>query len=145
MLTPQEATDLFGILRTLTREGMSVIFISHKLHEVLEIADRISVLRRGKLVDTVPREGATEQGLARLMVGREVVLRVDKEPASPGETLLEVEDLTVERRSRSPGGARRQLQRARRRDRGNRGRRRQRPDGARSRRSPASGARRRAG
>ena len=74
MLTPQEATDLFEILRTLTREGMSVIFISHKLHEVLEIADRISVLRRGKLVDTVPREGATEQGLAALMVGREVVL-----------------------------------------------------------------------
>ena len=96
VLTPGEANDLFAILKTLTREGMSVIFISHKLHEVLEIADRISVLRRGKLVDTVPREGATEQGLARLMVGREVVLQVDKEPASPGETLLEVEGLTVE-------------------------------------------------
>src|SRR5262245_9819256 len=96
VLTPGEANDLFAILRTLTREGMSVIFISHKLHEVLDIADRISVLRRGKLVDTVAREGATEQGLARLMVGREVVLQVDKEPASPGETLLEVADLTVE-------------------------------------------------
>ncbi len=96
VLTPGEANDLFTILRTLTREGMSVIFISHKLHEVLEIADRISVLRRGKLVGTVPREGATEQGLARLMVGREVVLQVDKEPATPGETLLEVEELTVE-------------------------------------------------
>jgi len=96
VLTPGEANDLFAILKTLTREGMSVIFISHKLHEVLEIADRISVLRRGKLVDTVPREGATEQGLARLMVGREVVLQVDKGPASPGETLLEVEGLTVE-------------------------------------------------
>jgi simple sugar transport system ATP-binding protein len=96
VLTPQEAKELFEILATLVREGMSVIFISHKLHEVLEIADRISVLRRGRLVDTVPREGATEQGLARLMVGREVVLQVDKEPASPGETLLEVEELTVE-------------------------------------------------
>src|SRR5262245_732288 len=53
VLTPQEATDLFETLRTLTREGMSVIFISHKLHEVLDIADRISVLRRGKLIDTV--------------------------------------------------------------------------------------------
>ena len=63
---------------------MSVIFISHKLHEVLEIADRISVLRRGKLVGTVPREGATEQGLAELMVGREVVLRVEKTPAHAG-------------------------------------------------------------
>ena len=72
-----------------------MIFISHKLHEVLEIADRIR-LQRGKLVGTVPREGATEQSLARLMVGREVVLEVDKEPASPGETLLEVEALTVE-------------------------------------------------
>ena len=96
VLTPGEANDLFAILRSLTREGMSVIFISHKLHEVLDIADRISVLRRGKLVGTVPREGATEQGLARLMVGREVVLQIDKEPASPGETLLEVEELTVE-------------------------------------------------
>ncbi len=96
VLTPGEAKDLFAILKSLTREGMSVIFISHKLHEVLEIADRISVLRRGKLVDTVPREGATEQGLARLMVGREVVLQVDKDPANPGETLLEVDALTVE-------------------------------------------------
>ena len=96
VLTPQEATDLFEILRSLTKDGMSVIFISHKLHEVLDIADRISVLRRGKLVDTVPREGATEQGLAELMVGREVVLRIDKAPASPAETLLEVRDLEVE-------------------------------------------------
>ena len=69
---------------TLMREGMSVIFISHKLHEVLEIADRISVLRRGKLVETVPREGATEQGLARLMVGREVVLQRRQGAGEPG-------------------------------------------------------------
>jgi ABC-type uncharacterized transport system ATPase subunit len=96
VLTPQEATDLFEILRTLTGEGMSVIFISHKLHEVLDIADRISVLRRGKLVDTVPRADATERGLAELMVGREVVLRVEKAPAQAGETLLEVEDLHVD-------------------------------------------------
>ena len=96
VLTPQEATDLFEILRTLMREGMSVIFISHKLHEVLEIADRISVLRRGKLVGTVPQAGATEQGLAELMVGREVVLRIDKTPAQPGETLLEVSDYEVD-------------------------------------------------
>jgi general nucleoside transport system ATP-binding protein len=93
VLTPQEAGELFGILGALIREGMSVIFISHKLHEVLEIAHRISVLRRGKLVETLPREGATEQGLAHLMVGREVLLRVEKAPASPGEPLLEVEDL----------------------------------------------------
>ena len=95
VLTPQEATELFGILRTLTREGMSIIFISHKLKEVLEIADRISVLRRGKLVETLPREGATEAQLARSMVGREVLLRVEKSPATPGEPILQVEDLHV--------------------------------------------------
>jgi simple sugar transport system ATP-binding protein len=96
VLTPQEATDLFGILRSLTQDGMSIIFISHKLHEVLDIADRISVLRRGKLIDTVPREGATEEDLAQMMVGREVVLQIDKEAATPGATLLEVEGLEVE-------------------------------------------------
>ena len=84
VLTPQEAIDLFEILRTLTREGMSVIFISHKLHEVLEIADRISVLRRGKLVGTVPQAGATEQALAELMVGREVLLQLDKDAGAAG-------------------------------------------------------------
>jgi general nucleoside transport system ATP-binding protein len=95
VLTPQEAVELFEILKELVAQGMSVIFISHKLNEVLEIADRITVLRRGKVVDTIPREGATEQSLARMMVGREVLLRVDKQPAHPGETLLHVEDLNV--------------------------------------------------
>jgi general nucleoside transport system ATP-binding protein len=95
VLTPQEAKELFEILGTLKREGMSIIFISHKLNEVLEIADRITVLRRGKTVETVPREGATEEGLARLMVGRDVLLRVDKRPPQTGEVLLQVEDLRV--------------------------------------------------
>jgi general nucleoside transport system ATP-binding protein len=95
VLTPQEADELFGILKTLQREGMSIIFISHKLREVLEIADRITVLRRGKKVDTIPREGATREGLARLMVGREVLLRVEKPPPDPRDPLLQVEDLHV--------------------------------------------------
>jgi general nucleoside transport system ATP-binding protein len=95
VLTPQEALELFEILRTLVREGMSIVFISHKLGEVLEIADRITVLRRGKAVETVPREGATEEGLARLMVGREVLLRVEKAAAQPAEPALRVEDLHV--------------------------------------------------
>ena len=95
VLTPQEAQELFEILRTLTREGMSVIFISHKLHEVLEIADRVTVLRRGKKIETLPGEGATQEQLAKLMVGREVFLHVDKNPAEPGEPLLQVEDLHV--------------------------------------------------
>jgi len=95
VLTPQEASDLFEILRTLQREGLSIIFISHKLNEVLEIADRITVLRRGKAIETVLREGATEESLARAMVGRDVLLRVEKAPADPGEVLLEVRDLHV--------------------------------------------------
>ena len=95
VLTPQEAGELFGILRGLVDDGMSVVFISHKLNEVLEIADRITVLRRGKIIDTVPREGATEEGLAQRMVGREVLLRVDRPPASPGDVLLEVDGLEV--------------------------------------------------
>jgi general nucleoside transport system ATP-binding protein len=95
VLTPQEATELFAIVRSLRADGKSIIFISHKLNEVLEIADRITVLRRGKKIETVPREGATEESLARAMVGREVLLRVDKPKAQPGEPLLEVENLNV--------------------------------------------------
>jgi ABC-type uncharacterized transport system ATPase subunit len=95
VLTPQEARELFEVIRTLKAEGKSIIFITHKLNEVLEIADRITVLRRGKTVETVPRTGATEEGLARLMVGREVLLRVDKKPGTPGGTLLDVQDLRV--------------------------------------------------
>jgi ABC-type uncharacterized transport system ATPase subunit len=95
VLTPQEAKELFEIVNELKAQGKSIVFISHKLNEVLEIADRISVLRRGKLVETVPREGATEAGLARSMVGREVLLRVEKKPGQPGDSLLQVEDLLV--------------------------------------------------
>jgi general nucleoside transport system ATP-binding protein len=95
VLTPQEASDLFEILRTLRGEGISIIFISHKLNEVLEIADRITVLRRGKVIETVPGKGATEEGLARAMVGRDVLLRVEKAPSTPGAALLEVDDLHV--------------------------------------------------
>jgi simple sugar transport system ATP-binding protein len=95
VLTPQEALELFDIIRSLQAEGKSIIFITHKLGEVLAIADRITVLRRGKTIETVPREGATEESLARLMVGREVLLRVEKPPASPGAPLLTVENLRV--------------------------------------------------
>src|SRR5919108_1800798 len=95
VLTPQEARELFEIVRSLQAQGKSIIFISHKLNEVLEIADRITVVRQGRQIDTVPRAGATPEALARLMVGREVVLRVDKTTAEPGETLLEVDELHV--------------------------------------------------
>ncbi|MDQ3865946.1 MAG: ABC transporter ATP-binding protein, partial [Actinomycetota bacterium] len=95
VLTPQEASELFTIVRSLQADGKSIIFISHKLNEVLAIADRVTVLRQGRRIDTVPREGATPDALARLMVGREVVLRVEKPPAQVGEPLLQVEDLRV--------------------------------------------------
>ncbi len=95
VLTPQEAHELFGIVRGLTAQGKSIIFISHKLNEVLEIADRVTVLRRGKLVETVPTEGATEDSLARLMVGRDVLLQVEKGHSVLGEPLLRVKDLHV--------------------------------------------------
>jgi general nucleoside transport system ATP-binding protein len=95
VLTPQEAHELFEIIRSLQADGKSIIFISHKLNEVLEIADRITVLRRGKKIETVPREGATEASLARAMVGREVLLRVEKQAAEPGDVLLSVDDLHV--------------------------------------------------
>jgi general nucleoside transport system ATP-binding protein len=95
VLTPQEAQELFQIINELKAQGKSIVFISHKLNEVLEIADRISVLRRGKLIETIPREGATEAGLARSMVGREVLLRVEKKPAEAGDPLLQVHDIVV--------------------------------------------------
>ena len=95
VLTPQEARELFEIIEGLKEQGKSIVFITHKLNEVLEVADRITVLRRGKRVETIPRDGATEAGLARSMVGREVLLRVDKKPAEPGEPLLKVADLSV--------------------------------------------------
>jgi ABC-type uncharacterized transport system ATPase subunit len=95
VLTPQEADDLFEAIRGFTAEGRSVIFISHKLREHRAIADRVSVLRRGRIVGTADPRTASEQDLANLMVGRPVELVVDKPPARAGETVLEVRDLTV--------------------------------------------------
>ncbi|HSG87146.1 MAG TPA: ABC transporter ATP-binding protein [Candidatus Limnocylindrales bacterium] len=96
VLTPQETVEIFGVLRRLADEGTSIIFISHKLYEVLEIADRITVIRRGKVVGQADPKTATEEQLAEMMVGREVSLTVSKEPATPGETVLAVQDLRVD-------------------------------------------------
>jgi simple sugar transport system ATP-binding protein len=94
VLTPQEADELAEIMRSLTRQGKSIIFISHKLREVLAIADRVEVLRLGKIVGHVDDlSTATEESLAALMVGRSVVLRVDKGVAHPKETVLTVSEL----------------------------------------------------
>jgi ABC-type uncharacterized transport system ATPase subunit len=95
VLTPQEAEHLFRVIRSLVAQGKSVIFITHKLKEVFAIADRITVLRRGRVVgDTIPLE-TTEVELARMMVGREVVLEAEKTPAQPGKVVLDVQDLYV--------------------------------------------------
>ena len=95
VLTPQEAEELFATVRALTESGTSVIFITHKLNEVLEIADRITVLRRGEVVSSLAAEGATREELSRLMVGRDVLLQVDKQPREPGAAVLAVSDLSV--------------------------------------------------
>ena len=95
VLTPGETNELFRIMRELQASGKSIIFISHKLKEVQEIADRITVIRRGKVVGAPPPT-ATDEELASLMVGRAVELPVHKEPAHPREVTLEVEDLRVE-------------------------------------------------
>jgi general nucleoside transport system ATP-binding protein len=96
VLTPQEADDLFVVIRTLKAQGTSVIFISHKLKEVLAIADRIMVLRRGQAVGETTPQTATERSLAEMMVGRSVILEVEKRPAQPGEVVLELRELRVD-------------------------------------------------
>ncbi len=95
VLTPQEADELFGIMRGLTERGVSIIFITHKLKEVLAVADRITVMRNGKVVGTCKPDETNEAKLASMMVGREVILKVDKGPAKPGEEVIRVEDLRV--------------------------------------------------
>ena len=95
VLTPQEADDLFKVIRSLVEQGKSVIFITHKLREVLAIADRITVLRRGKVVGNAYPGRTTESELAKMMVGREVILQVDKEPAQARDVVLDVENLYV--------------------------------------------------
>ena len=95
VLTPQEADDLFQVLRNLKAQGKSIIFITHKLREVLAIADRITVLRGGRVIGTAEPAKTTSEELARMMVGREVILTVNKKPAQPGATIMAVQDLRV--------------------------------------------------
>jgi general nucleoside transport system ATP-binding protein len=98
VLTPQEADDLFRIMRELTQRGVSIIFISHKLKEVLAIADRITVLRGGRVVGETTPQQSDEHSLAAMMVGREVLLTVEKEDAQPKQAVLQVEGLRVKDR-----------------------------------------------
>ncbi|HLX57037.1 MAG TPA: ABC transporter ATP-binding protein [Ktedonobacteraceae bacterium] len=93
VLTPQETNELFRVLRGLVQQGKTIIFITHKLREVLELTDTITVLRRGKNVGELVTSQTNQAEIARLMVGREVLLRVNKTPARPGPVVLHVEDL----------------------------------------------------
>ncbi len=93
VLTPQEVDGLFGTLRSLVDAGLTIVFITHKLDEVMQISDRVSVLRKGAIVDTVNTSETDKRTLARLMVGREVVFRVEKPAVEHGEVVLSVKDL----------------------------------------------------
>ncbi len=95
VLTPQEITELINIIRNLTKEGKSVIIITHKLKEIKSIADHCTVIRRGKYIDTVKVSEISENGLAEMMVGREVNFKVDKKEANPTKTVLSIKDLVV--------------------------------------------------
>lgn len=95
VLTPIEVKELFAVLRKLKEQGKTIIFISHKLNEVMEITDRVTVIRRGEVIGTVNTSEATPELLAKMMVGRDVVLRIEKPPKEPGDVILRVEDLWV--------------------------------------------------
>lgn len=93
VLTPQEVSELFRTLREMVKAGHTIVFISHKLGEVLAVADRITVLRKGKKEATVNARETTKEDLARMMVGREVLFRLEKQPIEPGETVLCIENV----------------------------------------------------
>jgi simple sugar transport system ATP-binding protein len=96
VLTPQEADELFVIMRNLTKQGKSIVFITHKLREVLAVADNISVMRAGQMVGAVRPAEATRELLAEMMVGRKVILQIEKKDAKPQEVVLKVDQLVVQ-------------------------------------------------
>lgn len=95
-LTPQEIQELIGIMKTLIREGKSIIIITHKLQEIMDVSDRVTVIRKGQGIGTVITEETNPEELATLMVGRQVVFKTEKGPANPTEEILKVENLVVE-------------------------------------------------
>ncbi|MGH1366994.1 MAG: ABC transporter ATP-binding protein [Maritimibacter sp.] len=95
VLTPREVEDFFGIVKSLRDAGKAIVFITHKLHEILEISDRISVLRQGRITGEGDPKRLTEADLAEMMVGRPVSFETDKSPAKPGDIMIDVQGLTV--------------------------------------------------
>lgn len=96
MLTPAEITELMEIIQNLADSGKTVILITHKLKEIKRAASKCTVIRRGNYIDTVDVDRVTERDLASMMVGREVILNVEKEKATPGEIIFEIKNLTAE-------------------------------------------------
>lgn len=95
VLTPQGKEELFNNLKAMRDDGYSIVYITHKLDEVKELSDRVTILRGGEKIDTIQTETVTTDDLARKMVGREVLFQIDKDPADPGETILELDRLSV--------------------------------------------------
>lgn len=101
VLTPQEISELMKIMKNLAKEGKSILFITHKLNEIMEVADRCTILRKGKCVGTVKIADTSKEELSRMMVGRNVSFSVDKKEAESGETVLQVEHMTVPSKAHS--------------------------------------------
>ena len=101
VLTPQEIEELMAIMKNLSREGKSILFISHKLNEIMAVADRCSVLRKGKYIGTVETKNTTAEELSAMMVGRNVNFHVAKEPKEPGNLVLSIENMTVASKAHS--------------------------------------------
>ncbi|RHQ15641.1 ABC transporter ATP-binding protein [Lachnospiraceae bacterium AM48-27BH] len=101
VLTPQEIEELMKIMKSLAKEGKSILFITHKLNEIMEVADRCTIIRKGKYIGTVDIKDTTKEELSRMMVGRNVSFSVDKKPSTPGGTVLKVEHMTVPSKSHS--------------------------------------------
>jgi general nucleoside transport system ATP-binding protein len=102
VLTPLETEELFKFLRSFAQSGNAVVFISHKLREVIEVSDRVSVMRNGRMIGTVPTPGITPPEIAKMMVGRDVLLQVEKAVAQPGAAALEIKNLTVAHKNERP-------------------------------------------
>ena len=100
VLTPQEINELMATMKEFAKEGKSILFISHKLNEIMAVADRVTVLRKGKYIGTVETKDTDKQSLSNMMVGRPVQLEVSKAPAQPGEVVLHVENFTVPSKGR---------------------------------------------
>ena len=101
VLTPQEIDELMLIMKNLKAEGKSILFISHKLNEIMAVADRCSVLRKGKYIGTVYTKDTNKEALSAMMVGRDVKFAVDKDPAKPGKTVLQINNMVVKSRTHS--------------------------------------------